>query len=366
MKIRNLIVANTLLLALSVGAALADTVETKDGARYVGKVKHIDGSTIVIETKSAGVLKVSQSEVVAVTTEVPANIRLTSGTVILGTVSSTGSGAIAIAGPEGSVNSTVDKLAAVWTPGEKDPEVVALQRAWSYQAAVDMVGKSGNSEQLGTGFSFRAVLVGPQDKLQFYTAYDRQVTEGEVSADQFKAGTDYQNSFSGRYSWYLRDEAGFDRVKLIDFSNIAAAGFGYDFIKKPKQTFTGRMGFAHRFESYRFDPETYLAQINAGQTPENARRLATKESLNSAGLDVSLTHLLELSNFSIANRLSYTPSFKDFADYRITHESYIELPLSIPSWKLRTGISNDYVSQPVGARRRLDTTYFTHLVLNWK
>jgi hypothetical protein len=360
------LIVSILLFILAVRTVSADVVETKSGARIVGKVTQIDGSTVVVDTDYAGTVKIKQGAVTAITTENPSNIRLSSGTVLQGTLSSEGTGAIVIAGPDGSLHTSVEKVVTTWAPGAKDPEVVALQRAWAYEAAVDVVGKSGNSEQLGTGFSFRATLNGPQDKLQFYSAYDRQVTEGEKSADQFKAGVDYQNSFSGRYSWYLRDEAGFDRIKLIDFSNVAAAGLGYDFIKKPKQTLTGRFGFAHRFESYRPDPDRVALFIAAGQTEEDAKRLSTKENVNSAGLDLGLSHTLELEYLSIVNRISYVPSFSDFSDYHMVHESFIELPLHNIMWKVRMGVTNDYTSVPAVGKERLDTTYFTRLVLNWK
>lgn len=370
MKTNN-IIASLLLLTLAVSSVSADVVETKDGARIVGKVTQIDGSIVVIDTAFAGTVKIKQSEVTSITTDSASNIRLSSGTVLQGTLASPTAGALTITGPDGAIQSNVDKVVATWAPGAKDPEVVALQRAWTYEAAVDVIGKTGNSEQLGTGFSFRAVLTGPQDMLQFYSAYDRQVTEGEISADQFKAGVDYQNSFSGRKSWYLRDEAGFDRVKLIEFSNIAAFGLGYDFIKKPKQTLTGRFGVAHRFESYKADPLVFATLVDparlGGPLPvDQARRLATKDNVNSAGLDISLMHSLELTNLSIVTRLSYVPAFNDFGDYRVTHETFLQLPLANPSWKLRVGVANDYTSIPAIGRRRLDTTYYTRFVLSWK
>lgn len=344
------LITSVLLFALAVRTVSADVVETKTGAKIVGKVVQIDGSAVVVDTDYAGTVKVKQAEVTAITTEEPSNIRLASGTVLKGTLTSQGGGAVTIVGLDGSIQTTVNKVITIWGSDAKDPEVVALQRAWAYDAAVDISGKSGNTRQFGTGFSFRAILNGPTDKLQFYTAYDRQVTEGEASADQFKAGIDFQNNFSGRASWYLRDEAGFDRIKLIDFSNVAAAGLGYDFVKKPKQIFTGRLGLAHRFESYRADPITFL----------------TKEDVNSAGLDVGLYHSLELQSFSIVNRISYVPAFKDFTDFHAFHESYIQLPLLSPVWKLRLGLSNDYSSNPPVGKKGMDTTYYTRLVLNWK
>jgi hypothetical protein len=347
---KHFIIASALLFALAVRIVLADVVETKDGARIVGKVTQIDGTTVVLDTEYAGPVKIKQADVTSITTDTAANVRLASGTVFHGTLAGEGDGAVAIIGPDGSIQTTVSKVVTIWAAGAKDPEVLALQRAWSYEAAADLAGKTGNATQYGTALSFRATLNGAIDKLQFYTSYNHQVTEGEASADQFKAGIDFQNIFSERTSWYLRDEAGYDRVKLIDFQNVAAAGLGYDFLKKPKWEFTCRLGLAHRFETYQMDPVTQF----------------TKENVNSAGLDVGLYHSLELKGFSMVNRINYVPTFNDFSDYRFFHESYVQIPLESPVWKLRMGISNDYTSKPAPGLKPMDTTYYTRLVLNWK
>jgi hypothetical protein len=328
----------------------ADVVETKSGSRITGKVLKIDGSAVVVDTDFAGEIKVKQSEVVNITTEAPLNFRLEGGTVIQGTLSSpSGGGAVVVSGPAGTINSTIDKVQATWNPGSIDPELAALQRGWAYEVAVDITGKNGNKEQLGTSFSARAVQKNAQDTLQFYTAYDRQETDGVKSADQFKAGVDYANNFAGRLSWYTRDEGGFDRVKDIELYNIAAAGLGYDFIKKPKQTLTGRAGLSFRYEGYK--------------NPQN-------DDVKAAGLDFGLNHEYTGSFWSVVNRLSWVPLFEDFDNYRIQHESFLELPLADPKWKMRLGVSNDFNSQPPikdGVRvEKLDTTYFARLVLSFK
>jgi putative salt-induced outer membrane protein YdiY len=333
------------LLSLTASLAQADVIETKNGARLTGKVVKMDGTTLTLETDYAGTLAVKQSEVVSVKTEAPLNYRLAAGTVLQGTVSTVAGGQIQISGPEGSVTTGLDKVAATWAPGATDPAIVALQRAWSYEAALDVTGKTGNKEQSGTALSFRAVLAGSQDTLQFYSAYDRQISDGQKSADQFKAGVDYANNFSGRKSWYVRDEGGFDRIKDIDIYNVAAAGMGYDFIKEAKQTLTGRAGLSFRYEGYK-NPAS--------------------EDVKSAGLDFGLNHRLEMANSALVNRLSFVPSFDDFGNYRFIHESFYELPLANPSWKMRFGVMNDYNSQPGKGVDKLDTSYFTRLVLNWK
>ncbi len=66
------------------------------------------------------------------------------------------------------------------------------------------------------------------------------------------------------------------------------------------------------------------------------------------------------------NRIAYVPSFNDFSNFHFTHESFYEIPLAAPSWKLRLGVSNDYNSKPGKGVDKMDTGYFTRFVLNWK
>jgi hypothetical protein len=337
--------AASLLASCVVAQLSADVVETSNGTRITGKVAKIDGSVVVVTTDFAGDIKVKQSDVVSITTEAPLNFRLAGGSVLQGTLSSTGGGAVTVTGPEGSISTTVDKLSATWAPGSLDPEILALQRGWSYEIAADITGKTGNREQLGTSFSARAVQKTVQDTLQFYAGYDRQVTDGTKSADQFKAGVDYANNFKGKLSWYARNEGGFDRVKDIELYNVAAVGLGYDFIKKSNQVLTGRAGVAFRYEGY---------------------KSPLVEDVKAAGADFGLFHQYDSKNWSMVNRLTWVPIFEDFGDFRAQHESYLELPMANPSWKLRLGVANDYTSKPAPRVDKLDTTYFARLVLSFK
>lgn len=343
--------AVTAALLLAAGRLCADVVETKNGARIVGTITKIDGGNILIKTDYAGELTIKQSEVTGVTTDEPIAVRLASGTVLQGKLS-TENGTLKIAGADGELSTKVEKVAASWAPSGEDPQVIAMkkeladrERKWAYEASVDITGKSGNKSALGTTGALRATLAGQKDKLQFYTAYDRQVTDGAKSADQFKAGLDYANNFSGKTSWYVRDEGGFDRIKDIELYNVAGAGLGYDFVKTATHLFTGRAGLSYRYEGYK-NPLT--------------------EDVNSAGLDFGLQNEITFGNSKLVNSLTFVPSFDDFSNYRATHASYYEIPLTNPAWKLRMGVSNDYNSKPGTGVDKMDTTYFTRLVLNWQ
>ena len=244
------------ITALFAVTASADVVETKNGARIVGKVTKIEGGSVFVTTSYAGDLTIKQVEVAGITTDAPVVVRLATGTTLQGTVSSEGD-TLKITGADGQLSTKVEKVAATWSPGGEDPQVTAMKKAlaekerhWAYEAAVDISGKSGNKQQLATATGLRATLKTPEDTLQFYLAYDRQISDGAKSADQFKAGIDYANNFSGKLSWYAREEGGFDRVKGIDLYDTAGAGFGYDIIKEPKHLLTTRGGLSFRYEGY--------------------------------------------------------------------------------------------------------------------
>ncbi len=333
------------LFAVISNSVSADIVETKSGARLIGTITKIDGTVITLSTDYAGEITIKQKEVVSLTTDEPRFVRLTGGTVMSGRVTPTADGKIQIAGSDGVITTSIEKVTATWAPGTNDPVLAALATKWTYEATADITGKTGNSEQSGVAVGARAKRTGPTDRLQFYSAYNRQESDGVISADQFKAGFDFSNNFSGRKSWYVRDEAGFDRVKDIELYNLAATGMGYDFVKREKHILTGRAGLAFRYEGYA-NPAT--------------------EDVKSFGFDFGLHHEYTFSNAKLINDLTYVPAFNDFSNYRAIHESYFEIPLASPRWKLRLGVTNDYTSQPGAGVEKLDTTYFTRFVLGWK
>ncbi|HEY1791941.1 MAG TPA: DUF481 domain-containing protein [Opitutaceae bacterium] len=322
----------------------ADSVETANGSKIVGKITKIHGGVVSIDTDYAGEIDVKQVLVTRITTDHPVSVRFADGTGIVGTISSPSADKLRISGGGKNVDSPVGNLAATWGANEEDPDVAALRRKWSYEAAADIDGRSGTDNQLGTSYSFRAKLVGPLDTLQYYTNYAREVTDGVTSADQFKVGVDYADNFEAAWSWYVRDEAGFDRVNDIDRYDIAATGFGYDFIKDKTQTLTGRAGLSYRYDEYT-TPDTPI--------------------LSSTGADLELAYNLKFKKFQVSDDITFVPAFQDLGNYIITHEFAFEIPITKSLWKISTGISNNYQSRPVGGIDKLDTLYFTRLVLSW-
>jgi putative salt-induced outer membrane protein YdiY len=322
----------------------ADVVETASGARIVGKITKIHGGIVTLDTDYAGEINVKQVLVTKITTDHPVSVRFADGSGIVGVITSPAADKLHITAGGKEIDSPVGNLSATWPAGEEDPDVVALRRKWSYEAAADITGRSGTDTSLGTSYEFRAKLTGPLDVFQYYTAYNRQEDEGAVSADQFKVGVDYADNFAAATSWYARDEAGFDRVNDIDLYDVAAGGLGYDFIKQKDQTFTGRVGLSYRYDEY--------STVN---TP----------ALSSTGADFELEYLFKTKRWQVSDHITFDPTFQDLGNYIITHEFAFEIPISKSLWKLSTGVTNNYDSRPVGGVDKLDTLYFTRLVLSW-
>ncbi len=330
--------------ALLVAARLgADTVEIANGAKLVGKITKIHNGVITLETDYAGELSIKQVLVTKITTDHPVAVRYADGTGQIGVISAPKPDKVHVDGSNKSTDVPVGNIAAIWSAGEEDPDVVALRRKWNYELDLDVNGQSGTQTGLSTALGYKAALVGPLDTFKYYANYLRQETAGSVSADQAKAGVDYSDLFTARTSWYVRDEFGFDRINGIDFYDVAAGGLGYDLIKETNQTLTGRAGLSYRYDEY---------------TPGTP-------SLSSLGADFELEYTLKMKNAQLHDKIALVPAFQDLNDYIITHELSYDVPIAKSHWKLSMGVSNDYNNRPVDGVDRLETLYFTRLVLAW-
>ena len=334
-----------LLLATCALRLSADVVLTTNGARIVGKISEIHDGTVTIQTDYAGELKIKQNLVTSIETDQPIAVRLKEGKPVVGVVSQATDGRMKIASADGDVYASMGNVMAAWGATDEDPAVVALRKKWSFELGVDINGATGTQNQLGTAGDFKGERKGPNDDLKVYTAYNRQVTNGQKSADQFNAGVDYSDNFTTATSWYVRDEIGYDHVMDITFDDVAAAGLGYDFIKTKDQTLTGRAGVSYREYDYSAAADT--------------------ASLSALGADFELQYSLMVGKSQLTDKIAYLPDFADTGNFIVNHELAYIIPITKSLWKLSIGVSNNYNSQPVPGVEKLETLYFTRLEMTW-
>lgn len=344
--------ARTLLLALAAfapsGLLRADVVETLGGSVIHGTVLASDNGIIRIETDFAGTIEIKQDQIKSITTDDPIYVAVKDGDSVKGRITTDPSG-VRVVSDTGTLQTQTGLISALWRDGDMSPAdkaAEALRRKWGYELAFDLNGRSGNSERTFIGISGRAVLEGVNDRLMFYGSYARSEEDDQTTQDEGKGGVDYSNFFSDRMSWYVRTELGYDHTKDLDLRSQTAAGVGYKFIKREEQTLEGRFGLSYRFENYG-DPLT--------------------EDFDSPGIDIGVLHTLNSPWGRLTQSLSITPSFEDFSNYVIVHDSALELPVGTGKlWKVRVGLKNDYTSEPPPGFEELDWTYYTQLVLAWQ
>ena len=346
-------------LILGIGAAIlwpllsgGATLRLKDGSSIEGELEKIHDGTFFFRTSFAGVIEVPLDQVDGLNSEAAVSVRTSTGEVFQGPVR-TEAGELEVASTAGTVRTGLDTVVSGWESGSIDPVVAqreaALEgqlRKWSYMAGVDLSGKDGNSDNFASAIMAEAKLEGPSDRLVLYGSYKYKESEGVRSEDEQIGGINYTNFFTEKLGWYVREELERDTFEGIEFRTTTAAGLTYRFINEDRLSLEGSAGITYRYESY----------LDAGV-----------ESDGSPGLDMGLDFMWQFADWGkLVSALGYTPSFDDFGQYLLTHESAVDIPLgNSDKWSMRFGLSNDYNSDPSGGREKLDTSYFARLLLLW-
>jgi hypothetical protein len=334
------------LVLLSIAVpALADTVTLKDGSIIHGKNLHIANGVITITTSFAGDVAIKQDQVASFETDAPVFVKTKDKPAVLGKVERKDPD-IVVSSPSGTYITTINGVKSTWVAGAEDPEVVALRRRWIFEISTDIAGKSGNSTGFAEALGAVATLKTPTDALKFYASANHSVANGTISEDDYKGGIEYNAFFSPVFSWFVSTELMQDNVKDISLRSSTLAGIGYNAIRSKREDLQFRGGLSYRYETYDTAPPT--------------------PNFSSAGLNLALVHRLDIAPWLILhNTIGYMPSFQDFNNFVLNHDSNVTMPFAgTKAWSLRLGVSNEYVSKPVDDAKRLDTLYYLRFVYN--
>ncbi len=337
-----------LLLAAGLRAS-ADRFELADGSVVLGRLVTAEAGKFRIETAFAGTIEIAQDKIKSFATDEAVHVGLAAGREVLGRVTPAGDG-IQVAAPGGPLAAPVGRVATVWRQGADSPaahkrkeEAARMARHWAYETSLAMAGRTGAAEKFGANLGFKATRENAQDKLILGFQAERARDNGIESADRDAGFADYSAFITEKNVWYARLALERDLIKDLNLRSTTGLGYGYKLIKSRTEDLEFRTGASYVYESY-----------------------TNHTRFDSPGLDIALLHTRTFRNSKLVNSLTYTPAFKDFSNYHAHHESSLELPLVASLWKIKIGLANDYVSLPPDGAGRLDTTYFTSLLVNWK
>jgi len=345
-----------------VTTTLADRIELTDGSVINGKLLSAEAGKLKVETTFAGMIEIKQGSVKNFSTDEAVNVGLAGGSQVLGKVEVTDAG-IKVVANDGQMSAPTANVAAVWRQGADSPDTKKLKaeseannRNWAYEASIAIAGRQSTTNKFAAAFGFKATLASAQDKLIFALATENASDNGVTTADRAFGGMDYSSFYSAKNGWYARTSLEKDATKNLDLRSSSAFGLSRRLIKNEKQDLEFRVGVSYLYDSYAAIYSSALVPV----------LIQPASNFSSAGLDLAFLHTYNFPNSKLTNMIAFTPAFKAFSNYRLHHESAWELPIGSSMWKLKLGVANDYNSKPPALTDRLDTTYFTNLILNWK
>ncbi len=325
-------------LAACSGMLLADRITLSDGSVINGQIKSISGGKAVIATDFAGEITVDQGKIGRLVTDAPVSAANAQGEKFNGPIDTESTS-------EGGLKLAITDINYLWTAGMEDP-TLPPGRKWDGEFSADIAGKTGNTEKFNGGAGIKANLVGPIDKLSLSASLTYERENGVVNTKRQLATADYERRImESTSSWYVTGEYEKEPTSGLKRRTEGAAGYGWYAIDRERTKLRFRVGLGAASRKYTDDSTSDTTTAQAS--------LHFEQAIDEWGQWVT--------------DISYHPALKDFGDYRILHESTLDIPLLVGKpISLRLGISNEYNSRvPVGTER-METTYFGKLVYKWK
>ena len=323
----------------------ADTVTTRNGAKLVGQVSVITSETVTMDTEYAGTITIDIAQVTGLSTDAQISSRLEDGTVISGITEIGNDGYLEVQNETMNIRVPMDRVMASWSPDDTPPKEAGFpqQRSWRYSVGADVTGKNGNSDEMGTSIRADVSLVSELDELKFYLSVDRADTEGEETSNEIIFGSSYVSYFSNTIGWFVSSEIERDPFESIDLRASVSAGLSYWIWNRADHSLQLQTGLGYRHES--FDD-------------------GSKE--DTPTIDIGIDHMWQIKSWlNMNNSLSYVPSITAFSDFLFVQDSALSMPLGSSRWSLRLGLKNSYKNEPAPGRKKLDTTYYSRLLLNF-
>ncbi len=346
----------TLLCILAATTVLADQITLSDGSVINGTLKSITGGKATVKTDFAGEITFDAGKIVKLNTSSKVEIATDDGTRISGIIKTREDAALEPPAPveegaeapkpaAGPLSLPLSNVKFLWTEGMEDP-TLPPSRKWDGEFTLDIAGKTGNTEKFNGGAGVTANLVGPIDRLKLYAnaSYGRE--NHNTNTKKYLAGADYEHKLNETKAlWYLNGELEQQTTSGLRLRQEAGGGFGY----------------------YFFEDEATLLRARGGLAAK-ARKYTDGSHADAVGAQFSLHYERNIQEWGkLVTDITYQPTLDDIHDYRILHESSIDIPVVLRfPMNLRIGISNEYNSRVARNSERLETSYFAKMVFKWK
>jgi len=327
-----------LLLSVAVSGPLlrADEIVFKNGDRLTGKLENAVGGKLVFNSDVAGTLTVDISNVETFSTDAPAKVHLSDGTVLNQQIIKASQGKFGIeAGP--ALKAQMFDMTAV-SSINPPPKPKAK---WTGNISAGLTSTHGNTQTESVNASVNLSKRTEKDRTQLSADYARgEQTDPDTKVetkteDWWRARAKYDYFFTKKFFGYLDGRYEKDSIAQLDRRMIIGAGGGYQWIESDALNFSTEAGLASLYE--KFD----------NQTESNTEL--------SAQLGYHFDKKL-VDNIKFINDLTYYPSTEKLSDYFLTTTAEIRAGIS-ENMFTNFKVIFDYDSTPAEGSGKTDTKY---------
>jgi len=325
-----------LSVAVSSGLVRADEIVFKNGDRLTGRLEHAVGGKLVFNSDIAGKLTVDISNVETFSTDAPAKVHLSDGTVLNQQIIKASQGKIGIEDSQ-TLKAQLFDMTAVSSinPPPKPKE------KWTGNISAGLTSTHGNTQTEAVNASVNLQKRTEKDRTQLSTDYakgkqtDPDTKEETTTEDWWRARAKYDYFFTKKFYGYLDARYEKDSIAQLDRRVIIGAGGGYQWIESDDMNFATEIGLASVYE--KFD----------NQTESNSEL--------SAQLGYHFDKKL-VDNIKFIHDLTYYPSIQKVSDYFLTTTAEVRAGIS-KNMFTNFKVILDYDTTPAQGSGKTDTKY---------
>lgn len=328
------------VLMLAATGAWAEQITLKNGDRVTGAIVKKDGATLTVKSALMGQITVAWDQVSEITSDVPLNVVLPTGTVqaTIATVD----GKLELQGRQQAV--PLGDVVALRNADEQHAyerlEHPGWGDLWTGTAALGFSGASGNARTLAfsTGVNASRSTKTDQTSVYFNAIKASGLVNGQ-NADTAKAvrgGVAYDHNVSSRLFMNVFNDYEYDRFQDLDLRFVLGGGLGFHAVKTERSNLDLLAGIAF-----------------------NHSRFSTPLTRNSAEFFWGDEYSLKLTGAT-----SLVQSYRMFNDltntgtYRVNFEVGASTKLS--KWLTwNVALSDRYLNNPAPGRKTNDFLYTT-------
>jgi putative salt-induced outer membrane protein len=258
--LHSLQIALPLLLAFASLSAFADQVRFKNGDQLTGEILKSDAKDLLINTKVAGQVTVSWSEIQELHSDFPLHIVLADGKELVGRMA-TRDGRLEIAVGEGvNVEAPKESIVALRNNAEQSAyeksQHPSLLRRWDGGVDAGFELTRGNSKTRNFRFAFAAARkVSHQEMSAYaeslYSIDDVPGASPHVSANENRGGARFDHDFaSSRFFMFANTDFMTDALQDLNLRSVVGGGIGYHLLDRDNATLNLRGGANFTRENY--------------------------------------------------------------------------------------------------------------------